>query len=143
MVINRDVKLMKILYGIGRSQQQSKSQLPLLNFKFLNQPDKKITYVDDDDSSSLEYDSKAIIPYSGSNSLGSFSPRDPSSSSSKSLIRKMKLLSEIYERCSLAIIELKFFQKTSKHDEWMSTMQEKIKMIKKNDTWELVERLPH
>ena len=134
---------MKMQCGIRRSKRWNKKTSSTPQLQISQPTPQENVHVDDDNSLSSKSDSDATIPYLSSNSLGPSSPRDPSSSSSKSPIRKTKLLFDVYERCSLAIMEPKFFYEASKHVEWMSAMQEDIKMIKKNDTWELVERLPH
>ncbi|XP_019052469.1 PREDICTED: uncharacterized protein LOC109114377 [Nelumbo nucifera] len=47
---------------------------------------------------------------------------------------------EIYETCNLMIIEPESFQEAFKEEKWRKAMNEEIKMIEKNETWELVNR---
>ena len=111
-----------MLHGIGRSQWWSKTHPSLLNFKFLNQLNKKM-FMMMMHSSSLESDLDATIPYLGLNRLGPSSRDSSSSSSSKSPIRKTKLFFYVYKRHSLAIMKPKNFHEALKHDEWMSPMK--------------------
>ncbi|GLT45830.1 hypothetical protein SLA2020_196340 [Shorea laevis] len=57
-------------------------------------------------------------------------------------VMKTKSLSEIYEKCNLAVLEPNTYAEASKHDIWRHAMQEEIQMIKKNDTWELTSLPP-
>ncbi|KAL0379259.1 UNVERIFIED_CONTAM: Retrovirus-related Pol polyprotein from transposon RE1 [Sesamum radiatum] len=54
--------------------------------------------------------------------------------------RRTKLLSDIYETCNFVMMELENFEAAAKHEEWVQAMEEEIKMIAKNDTWELADR---
>lgn len=53
--------------------------------------------------------------------------------------RQTQSLIEIYESCNLMIVEPESFKETSKHKVWNKAMEEEIRMIKKNETWELVD----
>ncbi|KAL0403672.1 UNVERIFIED_CONTAM: Retrovirus-related Pol polyprotein from transposon RE1 [Sesamum radiatum] len=54
--------------------------------------------------------------------------------------RRTKLLSDIYETCNFVMMEPESFEAAAKHEVWVQAMKEEIKMIEKNDTWELAER---
>ena len=60
-------------------------------------------------------------------------------SSPESTPRQMRSLVRIYETCNLAILETGSFEEASKHEVWVKAMEEEIKMIEKNNTWELVD----
>ncbi|CAL8083743.1 unnamed protein product [Prunus armeniaca] len=51
---------------------------------------------------------------------------------------KYKSLTEIYERCSICIIEPETFEEAIKDASWKKAMETELEMIKKNDTWELL-----
>lgn len=61
-------------------------------------------------------------------------------SSLDSPILKTRSLSEIYERCNVAISEPNSYQEASRHEVWIEAMKEEIVMIEKNDTWKLVDK---
>ena len=44
------------------------------------------------------------------------------------------MLSDIYQRCNFAGVE----PENHEHDVWKKAMEEEIRMIEKNNTWELV-----
>ncbi|KAK4386673.1 Retrovirus-related Pol polyprotein from transposon RE1 [Sesamum angolense] len=54
--------------------------------------------------------------------------------------RRTKLLSDIYETCNFIMLEPENFETAVKHKVWVQAMEEEIKMIKKNNTWELADR---
>ncbi|KAK4387768.1 Retrovirus-related Pol polyprotein from transposon RE2 [Sesamum angolense] len=54
--------------------------------------------------------------------------------------RRTKLLSDIYETCNFIMLEPDNFETAVKHKVWVQAMEEEIKMIKKNNTWELADR---
>ncbi|WRX12864.1 Reverse transcriptase [Theobroma cacao] len=49
-------------------------------------------------------------------------------------------LQEIYQRCHVAMIEPSSFDEAFKYDNWRKAMQIELEMIKKNKTWQLVQR---
>ena len=53
-------------------------------------------------------------------------------------LRGTKMLSDIYQRCNFAGVEPENYEKAIKHDVWKKVMEEEIRMIEKNNTWELV-----
>ncbi|KAK4382827.1 Retrovirus-related Pol polyprotein from transposon TNT 1-94 [Sesamum angolense] len=53
--------------------------------------------------------------------------------------RRTKLLSDIYETCNFIMLETENFETAVKHKVWVQAMEEEIKMIKKNNTWELAD----
>nr|KYP64079.1 Retrovirus-related Pol polyprotein from transposon TNT 1-94 [Cajanus cajan] len=58
-------------------------------------------------------------------------------------IRGTRPLSEIYEKCNVAVLEPANFREVEKDDKWINAMKEELQMIEKNDTWELVDRPQH
>ncbi|KAL0329096.1 UNVERIFIED_CONTAM: Retrovirus-related Pol polyprotein from transposon RE2 [Sesamum radiatum] len=54
--------------------------------------------------------------------------------------RRTKLLSDIYETCNFIMLEPENFETAVKHKVWVQAMEEEIKMIEKNNTWELTDR---
>ncbi|KAL6323788.1 hypothetical protein AAG906_002256 [Vitis piasezkii] len=55
-------------------------------------------------------------------------------------VRGRRLLDEIYERCDVAFQEPTCYDEAAKENGWRVAMEEELKMIKKNGTWELVDR---
>ncbi|KAL0357030.1 UNVERIFIED_CONTAM: Retrovirus-related Pol polyprotein from transposon TNT 1-94 [Sesamum calycinum] len=53
--------------------------------------------------------------------------------------RRTKLLSDIYETCNFIMLEPENFETAVKHKVWVQAMEEEIKMIEKNNTWELAD----
>ena len=49
------------------------------------------------------------------------------------------MLSDIYQRCNLAGVEPENYEEAINHDVWKKAMEEEIRMIEKNNTWELVD----
>ncbi|KAK4384934.1 Retrovirus-related Pol polyprotein from transposon TNT 1-94 [Sesamum angolense] len=71
------------------------------------------------------------------------SPRRPPSSEEieeETPPRRTKLLSDIYETCNFIMLEPENFETAVKHKVWVQAMEEEIKMIEKNNTWELADR---
>nr|KYP38814.1 Retrovirus-related Pol polyprotein from transposon TNT 1-94 [Cajanus cajan] len=58
-------------------------------------------------------------------------------------VRRTRLLSYIYERCNVAILEPANFFEVEKDPKWIVAMHEEFCMIEKNQTWELVSRPQH
>ncbi|KAL0358315.1 UNVERIFIED_CONTAM: putative mitochondrial protein [Sesamum angustifolium] len=54
--------------------------------------------------------------------------------------RRTKLVSDIYETCNFIMLEPENFETAVKHKVWVQAMDEEIKMIEKNNTWELADR---
>ena len=48
------------------------------------------------------------------------------------------MLSDIYQRCNFVGVEPENYEEAIKHDVWKKAMEEEIRMIEKNNTWELV-----
>lgn len=61
-------------------------------------------------------------------------------SSPESPPRRMRPLADIYESCNFAILEPESYEVASRQEVWVKAMEEEIKMIEKNKTWELVDR---
>lgn len=77
---------------------------------------------------------------------GSNSPGDETNeeeSSPESPPRRTRTLEDIYETCNFAAMEPTSFDEASKHQVWIQAMEEEIKMIEKNKTWEMVDRPPN
>jgi len=55
-------------------------------------------------------------------------------------IRGTKLLSDIYQRCNVAIYEPAGYEEALKDIKWKKAMEEEMSMIQKNKTWDLVDR---
>ena len=55
-------------------------------------------------------------------------------------VRGTRSLSEVYQRCSVAVLEPDSFKSAAKSQVWLDAMKEELKMIEKNQTWELTER---
>ena len=54
--------------------------------------------------------------------------------------RGIRSLVNIYQRCNVAISELVDFEVAKNDKRWMSVVKEKVAVIEKNQTWELVEK---
>ncbi|KAI4313237.1 hypothetical protein L6164_026230 [Bauhinia variegata] len=52
-------------------------------------------------------------------------------------VRGTRSLSEIYQLSNVAILEPAEFEEVEKDEKWINAMKEELKMIEKNDTWEL------
>ena len=48
-----------------------------------------------------------------------------------------------YQRCNVAIIEPTGYEEAAADKKWMDAMKEELKMIEKNQTWELVDKPTH
>ncbi|KAF2318467.1 hypothetical protein GH714_008015 [Hevea brasiliensis] len=55
-------------------------------------------------------------------------------------VRGNRPLAEIYQRCNLAITDPISYEEAIECEEWRKAIKEKIHMIEKNKTWELVEK---
>ncbi|KAL0546653.1 hypothetical protein IC582_016565 [Cucumis melo] len=55
-------------------------------------------------------------------------------------MRGTRLLSDIYERCNVAVCEPANYAETKKNQRWVAAMEEELSMIEKNKTWILVDR---
>ena len=58
-------------------------------------------------------------------------------------VRGTRSLSDIYQRCNVAIIEPAGYEEAAANQNWMAAMKEELKMIEKNQTWMLVDRPTH
>lgn len=65
--------------------------------------------------------------------------QDQEESSPKSILKRVRSLTDIYESFNLAILEPKSFEEATKQEEWVKEMEEEIKIIEKSNTWELVD----
>ena len=55
-------------------------------------------------------------------------------------MRGTRLLSDIQERCNIAVCESTDYEEAKKDQRWIVAMKEELSMIEKNKTWILVER---
>lgn len=55
-------------------------------------------------------------------------------------VRGTRSLTDIYQRCSVAVLEPVGYEEAKSDQRWMNAMKEELAMIEKNQTWELVER---
>ncbi|KAG8478195.1 hypothetical protein CXB51_027990 [Gossypium anomalum] len=55
-------------------------------------------------------------------------------------IRGTRTLADIYERCGMTIVEPSCYAEAVKEECWQEAIEAELKMIQKNDTWELVNR---
>jgi transposase InsO family protein len=69
-------------------------------------------------------------------------PPQQETSSPESTPTRVRSLVDIYETCNLAMLEPENYDVASKQEVWVKAMQDEIKMIEKNNTWELVD-CPH
>lgn len=56
------------------------------------------------------------------------------------LIRDTRLLSDIYQRCNVAVCKPSCCEEALKDPKWKKAMKDEISMIKKNKTWEMVDK---
>ncbi|KAF2301955.1 hypothetical protein GH714_030756 [Hevea brasiliensis] len=54
-------------------------------------------------------------------------------------VRGTRLLSEIYRRCNVAILEPAGFGEAISNPKWQATLEEELAMIQKNKTWQLMD----
>ncbi|BBH07457.1 BURP domain-containing protein [Prunus dulcis] len=66
-------------------------------------------------------------------------PVSPNYSSSESPPLRTRSLNDIYETCNFSGIEPESFEEAQKHEVWVKAMKDEIRMIEKNQTWELVD----
>ena len=62
-----------------------------------------------------------------------------SESSTDSPPRRLRSLNDIYESCNFLSLEPENYAAASKEEVWVKAMEEEMRMIKKNDTWVLVD----
>ncbi|XP_057954051.1 uncharacterized mitochondrial protein AtMg00820-like [Malania oleifera] len=58
-------------------------------------------------------------------------------------VRGTRSLADIYQRCNVAVIEPVGYEEAATNQKWIATMNEELKMIEKNQTWELIEKPKH
>ena len=58
-------------------------------------------------------------------------------------VRGTTTLADIYQRCNVAAIEPTNYVEAATDQKWLDAMKEELKMIEKNQTWELVDRPQH
>ena len=52
-------------------------------------------------------------------------------------------LSDIYQRCNVAILEPSGYEKAVSYPYWKVTMEEELAIIENSETWQLVEKPQH
>lgn len=55
-------------------------------------------------------------------------------------VRGTRLLSDVYERCNIAVCEPADYTEAKKDQRWIAAMEEELSMIEKNKTWILMDR---
>ncbi|KAG8499326.1 hypothetical protein CXB51_005873 [Gossypium anomalum] len=55
-------------------------------------------------------------------------------------VRGTRTLADIYERCTVTMVEPSCYDEAARESCWQEAMEVKLRMIHKNDTWELVDR---
>ena len=58
-------------------------------------------------------------------------------------IRGTRLLANIYQSYNAAVLEPTKFEKAKNNPKWIDAMKEELRMIEKNQTWELVDMPKH
>jgi len=58
-------------------------------------------------------------------------------------VRGTRTLANIYQRCNVAVLEPAGYEEAATNQKWIAAMKEKLRMIEKNNTWELVDRPAH
>lgn len=58
-------------------------------------------------------------------------------------MRGTRTPADIYQRCNVAAIEPANYEEAVTDQKWLDAMKEELKMIEKNQTWELVDRPQH
>lgn len=56
-------------------------------------------------------------------------------------VRGTRSLSDIYQRCNVAVFEPVEYVEAKRDKKWIAAMQEELTMIEKNDTWVLLKDL--
>jgi len=55
-------------------------------------------------------------------------------------LRGTRLLSDVYQRCNIAVCESAGFEEAKLDNNWIVAMKEGLHMIEKDNTWQLVDR---
>jgi hypothetical protein len=58
-------------------------------------------------------------------------------------VRGTKLLIDIYQSCNVAVLEPAEFEEAKNDPKWIDAMNEEMRMIEKNQTWDLVDMSEH
>lgn len=114
------------------------------NWEEGNVKEKTILVEEEQQKSTIDNESNEDSPQTSprSSSSSPSSNGSPSSSSSSPPItpKKMRSLSDVYERCNFCTIEPESFEEAVKEETWRKAMEEEISVIEKNSTWHLVEK---
>lgn len=93
----------------------------------------------EEDEENAGHEDLPITPTSSHRSGSSFDESSSlENSSPESPTRRQRSLSEIYESCNYSSVEPENYAAAVKEKIWADAMEEEIRMIEKNDTWELV-----
>ena len=58
-------------------------------------------------------------------------------------VRGTRSLSDIYQMCNIAVMEPAGYEEAANDQKWITAMKDELKIIEKNQTWELVDRPEH
>ena len=58
-------------------------------------------------------------------------------------MRGTKTLANIYQRCNIVVIKPTSYEEETTKQNWLDAMKEELKMIEKNQMWELVDKPQH
>jgi len=61
----------------------------------------------------------------------------------EALVRGTRLFDDIYQSCNVAVLEPIEFEEAKNHPKWIDAMKKQLRMIEKNQTWELVDMAKH
>jgi len=94
-----------------------------------------------DEFSKWDWEKEEIEVPKSSPNLGEFTQgEDEVEEDDESPVRGTRTIEDIYERCNIAMLEPANYEDAVKSKDWKVAMEEEIKMIKKNETWQLVNR---
>ncbi|KAG8490918.1 hypothetical protein CXB51_014710 [Gossypium anomalum] len=55
-------------------------------------------------------------------------------------VRETRTIADIYHRCNIAIVEPSSYEEAARDRNWKEAMEAELEMIRKNETWDLVDR---
>ena len=58
-------------------------------------------------------------------------------------VRGTRLLDDIYQSCNVVVLEPAEFEEAKNDPKWIDAMKEELRMIEKNQTWELMDITKH
>ncbi|KAG6538567.1 hypothetical protein ZIOFF_003691 [Zingiber officinale] len=104
-----------------------------------NKVEKKDILISTDKEDEIE----PSTPDSSSSQPNDESSTDPTSSNSSSpsiILKRYRSLDDIYATCNYCSIEPENFDEAIKAESWKKAMEEEVRVIEKNQTWELVDK---